>query len=1236
MIRLTYSNRTEELLHALAGDLKASAAERGIFEPVPLVVPNPQIETYVKLGVARENGVAAHLETRYLRGHLADIVTRTAPNVTIIERATIEGELLALLHDERWLALDELAPVRAYVAAGGEAPDAVDLRRYQLAAELARLFDDYAFARPELLQAWRDGGTLPDDRAGAPAPEKRGVETWQRAAWLALFGRGGAFERRGRAETRRYVDLPRFFAETRPRELVVPPATYVFGISYVARLYRDVFAALGQAGEVFLYTLNPCREYWEDLDHDRGRAADRARFPKRRGGTQLSLLLDDRPDGERSAASPREARGARGSASGSEPDPRQIDNETPALALWARPGRENIALHNQLSECDFVSRFADPLEGAEGPATVLAHFQRDVLDRAPARAGKERLQLSDDSVTILPCPDPRRELETIAAEIWRLVRPGLRFTDVAIVVPPGSAETYLPLAAAVLREASDLPHTIIDAPATSGSRALEAVTLLLGLPLSPLGRPDLLRLLMHPCVAARFPDADPRDWLALAEELDIVRGADRGDHAGTYVENDRFNWDQGIRRLALGAFLAGPRSGEESGFVMDGERYLPAELPPELQASAQGLGSLARGLIAFAAGARGARRTVAEWTAELRREIATVVLTDDDEDEAALGRVLAELLAIETAAPAGLRVGYRIVHELVKAALAALPARGGRYLTQGVTVSTFLPMRAVPFRVVFLAGMGEGRFPARDTARELDLRAGAPRRLPGDVSPREQDQYMFLETLLCARDRLVVSYVDRDEVSGEKLGPSSTVSDLLDLLGGGYVRGGREALLRRAPPLRRHEDDEACAVIPAAARERRAARIGRALQEAAGGRTLPEWPALRVAFAPEALAALGGAVGWAEPRAGSVAARAARSRRLLSFGSVLRFLQCPLQGSARALLPVGDDDAEGEATAAFREHEDFDLDWRHAVPLLREALGRAFAAAGEPDDAALARALDEATALAALDGTLPHGTFGAATRGQHLECLRGWRKLLSELGGLGGAPARAYIGDAPERLDGAVVRPAPCLVTSVPLGEGAGHLEVELHGGTNLLGTLGGEPAVILASASTSRENGNARDRLSAFVDQLALAASAPEGAPRRRGVVLRPGQSKPETFWLRAVSQDDARAHLAFLASELLREVHPYFFPCEGVLGWRKKPEPRPELTSYIHTLRDSDWKTYFTSDWGPIPHASAYPLPEEEQAQRFVEERFGLYFATIETEGAPPRGSKKAPALKLVGGAA
>jgi exodeoxyribonuclease V gamma subunit len=1201
MIHLRYSNRTEELLRALAGDLQAArAAGRGLFDAVPLVVPNPQVETYVKLGVARENGVAAHLQTRFLRGHLAKIVADTAPDVTVVDRAVLEGELLALFHDERRLAPDELTAVRAYLDASGDAAESRDPRRAQLAAELATLFDDYAFARPELVEAWRHGRSLSDDVAGAPDPDKRGIEAWQRALWLAMFGRGGAFERRGRAEGRRYLDLPSFFASTSPRELKAPPATYVFGISYVARLYRDIFASLAQVRDVFVYTLNPCREFWEDLDDARrARAAERARFPKRRAREQLSLLTE----------TPVEA-----------PEP-QTDNQ--ALALWARPGRENIALLNQLSDCDFTSCFADPL--ASAPATTLSQLQHDILDRAPSRAGKTRLALADDSVTVLPCPDARRELEAIAAEIWRLAGPDRRFTDFAVIVPASAAEQLLPLAAAVFREASDLPHTIIDAPQAAGSRALEAVSLLLELPVSPLGRPDLLRLLMHPCVAARFPDADPRDWLALAEELDIVRGADQGDHAASYVEGDRFNWDQGLKRLALGAFMEGPRSGHEGGFVLGEQRYLPAELGAEAQEEAQGFALLARARLAFATRARTARQTIAEWMAELRREIATTVLPGEPDEEAALGRVFAALQRVEAAASPGLRVGYRIARELVRAELDRLPVGGGRYLTQGVTVSTFLPMRAVPFKVVFLAGMAEGRFPARELPRELDLRAGpGARRVPGDVSPREQDQYMFLEALLCARERLYISYVDRHEATGEPIGPSSTVLDLLDLLEAGYLRDGRASVTRATTPLRRHEDDATCAVFPAAARERRAARLGRSLETKTGGRTLPEWPTLRKELAPEALGAVAPALTWAEPREGATTPRAARRTRVLTFRHLLRFLQCPLQGSASVHLPFSALDVDDAAAAAFREHEDFDLPWPRAVPLLREALAQAYALSAAPDDEVLARGLDQATALATLDGTLPHGTFGAASRGLHLECLSGWRDTLGTLGGLDGPPGRVYFGHAPEGLRDPVIRPAPRLVTDVLVGDGPERLTVELHGETSPLATLGGQPATFLAVSSSTPQNANGRDRLTAFIEHVALAASDPRGAPRRRVVVLRPSQDKPETFWLRELAQADALAYAGSLANAMLGAIHPYFLPCEAVLGWRKKKDPRPELTSYTQTLRDADWSTQFSSKWGPVPDAVEYPLPADEAtALRFVDERFGLYFATIEDEAPPERGA-------------
>ena len=86
-------------------------------------------------------------------------------------------------------------------------------------------------------------------------------------------------------------------------------------------------------------------------------------------------------------------------------------------------------------------------------------------------------------------------------------------------------------------------------------------------------------------------------------------------------------------------------------------------------------------------------------------------------------------------------------------------------------------MRSLPFRVIFLCGLGEGRFPAAGAPDPLDLTRLEPR--VGDVNPRERDKYLFLETLICARDRLYLSYVNRDAQTGDPLEPSPVVSELM-------------------------------------------------------------------------------------------------------------------------------------------------------------------------------------------------------------------------------------------------------------------------------------------------------------------------------------------------------------------------------------------------------------------------------------------------------------------------
>ena len=286
-----------------------------------------------------------------------------------------------------------------------------------------------------------------------------------------------------------------------------------------------------------------------------------------------------------------------------------------------------------------------------------------------------------------------------------------------------------------------------------------------------------------------------------------MRGADGADHDGSYLDQDRLSWDQGLRRLALGAFLSGPRSGEERPFVLDGRPVLAAELSPAGEPAARALGETARTLIAFARTAAAAPAPVATFTSLLRETIADVI-RPAPEEEAALGACFAALDRLAELAPAELVVSFRVVAELVRARLAAAATRPRA--PAGVMVSTFAPMRALPFRRIFVVGLDEGIFPGSDRFGALDLRELDRR--PDDVTPRAQDQYLFLETLLAARERLVLSYVARDEVTGAPRGPSSVVRALQAALGSGSYsepadgfRTSRDALGRAELVLPRRD-----------------------------------------------------------------------------------------------------------------------------------------------------------------------------------------------------------------------------------------------------------------------------------------------------------------------------------------------------------------------------------------------------------------------------------------------
>lgn len=1127
MMHLVLSDRMEALAAALVEQLadERTAAGGDPFHPPTVIVSTPSIRAWLGFEIARRTGVAANIRFCFWREFLREPTIGAKVDVTVPDTATVQAglvhELEAMESGESSKTADDavLAPVRAYLAAGTDALGR-ERRRFQLAGRMARLFDEYALNRPDMITRWGAGQGVFTGTAAE-------TEAWQRALWSRVFGPGGRLSDRDPPFAPASGLIERFEAP----DLAVPPRVHLFGFSYVAESYHRLLAAIARRAEVVTY----------------------------------ALATGPAPGGPRS----------------------------PLARAWGRPGREFLSLLGR-SRPKIEPIFAPP---SSRPATLLGALQADILGGEAAPPSGEHT--ADGSLQILACPDIRRELEVIASEIWRLVRetPDLRFNEIALILNREDLAAYQTQVASVFDEAHDIPYTVIDVEAGTGSRIVEVVERLVELPFTRLTRADLLRIMTHPSVVSRYPGADPLKWVRWCESTGVFHGADHAAHAGTYIEGDVFHWDQGVRRVALGAFMTGAASGDER-FYEAGGRSLRPEEPAGDTTSAAAFVALARSLLEAARGARELRQPLAAWAVHFQGLVADHVhpAADDAGEEAdQIARCREALGSLAALDPSGEPVSARTAADFALLKLRELAGHRGRHLADGVVVSSFRPMRAVPFKVIFAAGLGEGKFPCATRFNALDLRA--TERVEGDVDPREQDRYLLLETVLSARARLFLSYVARDPKTGDELRPSTAVEELRERLSAFGLPAEEAGRLEVRHPLRRFDagyfgDAELTApALPAAHGEHRAAELADSLRIAAHPAPVPEFKAL----GSDARARLAAPLGKIPVEAGMRSEAPEAETIEVTLAQLRNFLACPLQGWARFVLGMREVEIDAPAAAAA-EDERFEAARFEETVLLREALPAVASGAQTAEEA-----YEHHRRLAEAAGRLPTGFFGRVTLGRHVAALERWHENLAVLlevepGGL----TRLHFGHAPEHEREA--RIVPPLEFDVPqlTPDGVGRsVRVRVCGATGALShDLGASIRPVM------RSDRKFADFLGGYVEQLVLLAVGlgPAG-PRRLVVdVNGPADRDRDVRLLGGVDAAEARAAIAALVEDLLHGPHDYLLPAEWAAklheGFKKAPP------AYGKVVGAAIAETQ--SGFGPVAPLDAFaPLPEEE-GRALIERRF------------------------------
>ena len=1185
MIRLHYSNRLEELVAPLA-DAVGARQRRDPLARVTVVVPNRIIEEFLKLRLAQAAGVAANLEFPFLRRYLAKVVEAADPSCGVLDADQLEIVIFECLRAGVDSADADLHAVAQYVSAGSQRLEDRELRLFELSVRTARLFREYAISRAAMLSRWRSG----------PAPElesMRESERWQRYLYLSIFGPDDrVLPRWISGDNSRFFLLTSALAAIAPQKLasVIAAPLHIFGLSYAGPEFARIFAKLGQVADLHVYALNPCLEFWEDVQG--ANTISRDRLVRR--GHKIGDALD------------------------SVEDPFSLDasGENAALRQWGKPGREYIRLLNELTDCDFDSHFEYPPRG-----TLLARVQESILCREPetSLAAPPGSFANDESIRFLACPGIRREVEIVADSIWSLIHDDekdggphrLRFHQIGVLIPEAGLDAYLPHVETVFAQRHQIPLNLVDRPFSAEGRVVEAVELLLALPMGHFGRDEVLHLVTHPALIGTA-QVDTERWQQWCQSLGVFFGADESELAATYIPPNHYHWDQALRRLALGVFMAGEETGQ--GRTMrgaDGLEYLPCEsAQDEMTGVATLIGSV-RKLIAEALDLRSRRLTMAQWARVLSDLIRTYVKPAD-----AAGRAVADYCAaaIESMASEELRgepVGYQVACTNARARISAAQTEQGRYAESGVAVGSFSALRSIPFRVIFALGLGETVFPEREKRDLLDLRLA--RRRAGDVSANQRDRYLFLETILAARERIFLSWVARDALTGQALEPSPVIREL-ELILRGYLSEAETKRLTITHPASSYALDYfpdlrgAAAATGPVSFDRHAHHGARMVELRADLITkcenlaLPDRGDKLLEMLAQARSELGPALRLVEVPLQSAAEREQDREIPLSLGALKRYLECPLQGAARYALGMMDEEDDDDQDL---ENEPLTQTQLDLVVLLRDAFW-----AGRGMTQAAQEHFERVLRLHQLQGKAPVGPFAevakmafstrlnlciAQTQALKIADLAGWERI--------------RIGGAHENADADVTLPPIILDVPMPRRSGETMLRVRLSG-TVSVSARRDKSIRCIVRASGAKPG----DFLEGFLGALALAAAGQTSTDSFTAIVAggSEDQTAPGKFTreLRLPSADVARAYLTLLAEDLFSADNHYFLPIEAVAGVLKKfdgkkaPSHR-EIRDIVEDLRENEMAPC-RSDYGPIRNPRSFSPPPPATVLKIIQRRF------------------------------
>lgn len=586
---------------------------------------------------------------------------------------------------------------------------------------------------------------------------------------------------------------------------LLPERLFIFGVSALPKVVVHFLSALSHYCNINVMLLEPCMDYRGDImAHS---AQDFAAYVKLIQATTKPLRTKNKRFAQRVLALPTEALARQYKQSDYDAITGERVSGNSLLLSLGRQGSDNFRLFYDLeptpnntpcfstpdlvpSDRPYVTTVRENAVGSLGPlhvtevrgGTLLNYVQRALM-HIEQKNERYIIDPLDKSLEIHSCHTKRREVEILHDTILayfneaKLRGESLYPRDIVVMVP--AINEYTPHISAVFGGAYSeddpdyIPFVISDMTEHEANTVAQSLLKLLEISTQRVTAAMVIELLSEESIARRF-ELRPSEvevlsaWLS---EANVYWGLDDADIAEYAEITIPGTFDHGLERMILGTLVGesdrmpcySEIEGSDSQILgkfwefLRSLRELRARFTPELSL------------------------TPDQWALELQRMLTTRFFADDDNTQNSLQAVLAVIDGLQNTI-AHLHHKPRINLPVFAAALRqGLVAQRNfqPFLREKINFCSLMPMRAVPFKHIFILGLNDHDFPREDTVPGFNLMGDHDLFEVGDRSRNMDDRFLFLEAIISARKSLYLSYIGQSPVDKTEQNPSIVLDELI-------------------------------------------------------------------------------------------------------------------------------------------------------------------------------------------------------------------------------------------------------------------------------------------------------------------------------------------------------------------------------------------------------------------------------------------------------------------------